>query len=339
MDDLNALRNKFDSQQRDILTSVWRYYLKNGKWIPSRLLHTTHGDKKNVRPVLEQFGGSIVYEQEETTNLYYGLTFLGLLVSSEGEYIEELLANYLRIARILALKEPTRTHVSSEEALTRLRLGPAGVMELGRALFLSPFNSGGSFSTTEWNAGLPKDIEDLPNDLQTYVCERAIEQYDSDIPVAFSERQVYRKSKGRSKVSSRADERAPDGYVDQTRIDQLIAVSSQDYDLTRLIELCRELNDCYSNGNYLAVAMLTRALLDHVPPIFGMNNFSEVANNYQSSQSFKDSMQHLDNSCRRIADAHLHVQIRPKEVLPSRIQVNFANDVDVLLAEIVRILA
>ena len=127
--------------------------------------------------------------------------------------------------------------------------------------------------------------------------------------------------------------------IDQIRIDQLNGISSQDYDLTRLIELCKELNDCYSNENYLAVAILTRSLLDHVPPIFGFNNFSEVANNYKSSRTFKDSMQHLDNSCRRIADAHLHVPIRQKEVLPSKTQVNFANDVDVLLAEIVRILA
>ena len=106
----------------------------------------------------------------------------------------------------------------------------------------------------------------------------------------------------------------------------------------KLIELCRELNECYSNENYLAVAMLTRALLDHIPPIFGFINFSEVANNYKGSRSFKASMLHLDNSCRKIADAHLHGPIRKREVLPSRTQVNFANDVDVLLSEIVRIL-
>ena len=84
--------------------------------------------------------------------------------------------------------------------------------------------------------------------------------------------------------------------------------------------------------------MLTRALLDHIPPIFGVNTFAEVANSYKSSRSFKESMLHLNNSCRKIADAHLHVPIRKKEVLPSKTQVNFTNDVDVLLAEIVRLL-
>jgi len=49
-------------------------------------------------------------------------------------------------------------------------------------------------------------------------------------------------------------------------------------------------------------------------------------------------MAHLENSARRIADAHLHTQIRARETLPTATQVNFSNDLDVLLAEIVRIL-
>jgi len=56
------------------------------------------------------------------------------------------------------------------------------------------------------------------------------------------------------------------------------------------------------------------------------------------SRSFKESMQRLDTSCRKIADSHLHIAIRKKEVLPTKTQVNFTNDVDVLLAEIVRLL-
>ena len=49
-------------------------------------------------------------------------------------------------------------------------------------------------------------------------------------------------------------------------------------------------------------------------------------------------MEHLQNSSRKIADSNLHTLIRGKESLPSQIQVNFSNDVDVLLAEIIRVL-
>jgi hypothetical protein len=124
-------------------------------------------------------------------------------------------------------------------------------------------------------------------------------------------------------------------YVDAGRLDELRVISLPDFDLTKLIQLCEELNVCYANGSYLAVTMLTRAILDHVPPIFGFRTFNEVANN-SPGRSFRNSMQHLQNSLRNIADAYLHMPIRNSETLPNKTQVNFHNDVDTLLAEIVR---
>jgi hypothetical protein len=83
--------------------------------------------------------------------------------------------------------------------------------------------------------------------------------------------------------------------------------------------------------------MLTRALMDHVPPIFGQSTFEGIANNYSGTKSFKDSMRHLQGSSRSIANAHLHTPIRRSESLPTSTQVNFRQDLDVLLSEIVRI--
>jgi hypothetical protein len=127
-------------------------------------------------------------------------------------------------------------------------------------------------------------------------------------------------------------------FVDPQRIESLRAIVSPRFDLTRVIRICEELNVAYVNECYLAVALLTRALIDHVPPIFAVGAFSGVANNYGGSRSFRESMNHLDNSARKIADAHLHVQIQAREVLPNRTQVNFSRDLDVLLAELVRVL-
>jgi hypothetical protein len=84
--------------------------------------------------------------------------------------------------------------------------------------------------------------------------------------------------------------------------------------------------------------VLTRALLDHIPPIFKCNKFSEVANNYGGSKSFKEAMKYLENSSRKIADHYLHCQIRKSESVPNVKQVDFSNDIDFLLAEIIRIL-
>ncbi len=134
------------------------------------------------------------------------------------------------------------------------------------------------------------------------------------------------------------DTAALDTFVNPNRLSELRGIKSTSYDLTRLIELCVELNKSFDNECYMAVAMITRAILDHVPPIFLCKSFPDVSNNYGGTKSFKQSMTNLELSSRKIADAHLHSQIRSKEILPNRTQVNFSNDLDVLLAEIVRLL-
>jgi hypothetical protein len=127
-------------------------------------------------------------------------------------------------------------------------------------------------------------------------------------------------------------------FIAPSRIAELSAKTPTAFDLRRLIRMCEEVNICYRDECYLAVAMLTRAILDHVPPIFGKGSFAEVANSYGGGQSFKASIQHLENSARNIANSHLHQHIRRKEVLPSKTQISFQQDMDVLLAEIIRIL-
>ena len=98
------------------------------------------------------------------------------------------------------------------------------------------------------------------------------------------------------------------------------------------------MNIAYANDCLMSVAMVVRALLDHVPPLLGKKTFADVANHYAGSNSFKKSMQSLENSLRHIADAHLHLPIRQQEVLPTGQQVDFHRDLDVLLGEIIRTL-
>lgn len=126
-------------------------------------------------------------------------------------------------------------------------------------------------------------------------------------------------------------------YINPDRIDGLKLVKNNAFDLIKLVRFCEELNISFLQGSYLSVAMLVRAIIDHVPPIFLKNTFTEVANHY-GSQSFKDSMKNLDNSSRKISNSHLHTPIRKKEILPNSNQVDFTNDLDVLLAEVLRIL-
>ncbi len=125
--------------------------------------------------------------------------------------------------------------------------------------------------------------------------------------------------------------------IDTARLSEVRTLQGTRYDLTRLVQLCEGLNACYQVGAYHAVIMLTRAILDHVPPLFGCKSFTEVANSYAGTRSFKQSMDHLQGGARNIADQHLHSQIRAVESLPNATQVNFSQHLDLLLAEIVRL--
>lgn len=125
-------------------------------------------------------------------------------------------------------------------------------------------------------------------------------------------------------------------FVDGVRVEALRGKNIA-YDLSRLLQMLTELDHAYAAESYISVTLIVRAILDHVPPLFGLGTFAEVVNNYKGTKSFKDSINHLENSSRKIADSYLHTRIRSKETLPTKTQVNFSNDLDVLLAEIVRI--
>lgn len=127
-------------------------------------------------------------------------------------------------------------------------------------------------------------------------------------------------------------------YIDSGRLAELKSLTPSKFDLSRLIRLCEELNMAHSNNCLMSIAMLVRAIVDHIPPILGQQSFTAVASNYSGAKSFKGSMQRLDTSLRSVADAHLHTQARPREVLPTFNQVDFRADLDVLLGETIRTL-
>jgi hypothetical protein len=125
-------------------------------------------------------------------------------------------------------------------------------------------------------------------------------------------------------------------FINPKRIEQLEELDSNQFDLSRLIQLCKELNFAIKTNSYHSIVLLTRALIDHIPPIFGFNKFTELANNYSGGKSFKKLMQQLDNELRNIANSHIHQKIREKDTLPNFTQVNFSQSLDVLLSEIIR---
>ena len=126
-------------------------------------------------------------------------------------------------------------------------------------------------------------------------------------------------------------------YIDVEHIQNLKKLSGRPWDFSRLVQLLSELNEAFAAEHYNSVIFLVRAILDHVPPIFGYGEFSEVVDNYGGGRSFKECMQPLDKFARKHANYYLHCRIRRKEILLTKTQVNFSPSVDMLLAEIIRI--
>lgn len=126
-------------------------------------------------------------------------------------------------------------------------------------------------------------------------------------------------------------------YINKARLNELNNIKNSNYDFNKLIQLCNEVNISWQIGNYFSVIALVRTILHHVAPIFGYNDFAQIANNYSGGPSFKKSMQHLLNSSKNIADNHLHSQIKKNDALPNETQVDYKNDLDFLLMEIVKL--
>lgn len=128
-----------------------------------------------------------------------------------------------------------------------------------------------------------------------------------------------------------------DAFVDPVRIDELSSVPASKFDVTRLVRLCEELNLCFSHRCFYAVAFITRAILDHIPPVFGLKTFKEVACNYNGGKSFKEVASHLETVSRKVSDALLHMPMRDSEALPTLAQVDARQQLDTVLGEVIRI--
>jgi hypothetical protein len=108
-------------------------------------------------------------------------------------------------------------------------------------------------------------------------------------------------------------------FLDQGVISQLKSANSSAFDLAKLIRFCEELNDSYRRGNYLACTLLMRAIMNHIPPIFGAQTFGQVISG--SGRSVKAVLSRLEDEARPIADLHAHMLIRSRESLPTKHQV------------------
>jgi len=123
-------------------------------------------------------------------------------------------------------------------------------------------------------------------------------------------------------------------FVEIEVLESIIKVKSAKHDLTKLIKFIEELNFNYKYGNYLSAILILRAILNHIPPIFGFKSFSEYVS--QTGRSTKSILQRLEDEARPIADLHSHIMIKKRENLPTKNQIEpYKSSIEVLLHEII----
>jgi hypothetical protein len=131
-------------------------------------------------------------------------------------------------------------------------------------------------------------------------------------------------------------------FVDVARIDELRMLVGGKPDPLRLVRLCEETNINFAAGCTMGAALLARTIINHVPPALGFKTFAEVANNYggdpKTQRSFKKIAQRLEETQRAIADSIAHETMREAESLPTFTQIDFSQELDLLLAEVARVL-
>ena len=126
-------------------------------------------------------------------------------------------------------------------------------------------------------------------------------------------------------------------YINLERIQALREINSEYFDFTKMIKICEEINYNFSIGNYISTITLVRTLINHIPPVFDKEKFTEVVSNYSWGKSHASLIKKLETESRHHADNHLHQVIRKSESLPNATQVDFSQSIDVLIAEIIRI--
>ena len=184
--ELDSLRRRLTDDQGAILNATWEYYRDRGEWISCRVLHHRFG-KATVLTCLGQLGTDVICGIEDEGEEYYRLTFLGVLLTAQGEESEQLLARYLEYVRNRYKDDPRLEWVGSPEVETALNLTVDRSHLLRQLIRLSHWWGGGSgFGDQEWTVGVPIDVDEIPlgPDLCGYIRQHVLRHFHPQVPSA-----------------------------------------------------------------------------------------------------------------------------------------------------------
>ncbi|MFD8750093.1 hypothetical protein ACFV0O_03785 [Kitasatospora sp. NPDC059577] len=120
----------------------------------------------------------------------------------------------------------------------------------------------------------------------------------------------------------------PPLYVETILIEGLEAkAETSAWSLDKLIQLAHELNSNYAAGNAYSCHTLLRAIIDHVPPLFGATKFEQVVANHSWGRTDKGYVTKLKDFRAQADDVlHRHIEKHPSLItmddMPPRAPLN-----------------
>ena len=351
---LQKRAERFTTLQKQILDATWNRYRETGQPLPVRSIQPLIG-KQALKDVLKGLNGSLITETQEDNARCLAITIYGALVTGHGNGIASLLVGSLDLVKQLYVDDNFIKQFDS--AKFEEKFGKENTKLFFRLLKMQiphrfPFQyAGGASDGSNWTVRIGDEVMDLyqADDTAAYLDELMAARYNEQEPMMYDDRLKRDMSVNANAFAElqhpwRIDDtpsalRAiPPSYIDPSRLDELRVIKSEKFDCTRLIVMCEELNACAARNNAHAVIMLTRAIVDHIPPVFGYKSFDQVAANYGGNRerSFKEAMERLDKHIKKVAHRLLHGQITDKEVAPTMGEVSYPGELNHLLTEVYR---
>lgn len=346
--------NGLSPVEKQFLDVIWNHFLIFDNAFPLRSVPRVIG-KQSIEDAFSGLNGGLIYETVEQGDHYFKLTLHGALLTGYGAVLASLLVRLLELVKELYESDSFIKALTREQVMARLEVSETDAKLLFKLMYLglpprmpislSRWGQDGS----SWTIDITDEVISLfrAENVVSYLDERLSAGYRFEEPCLYEQRRKHELQDGallnRSPLFVAETANPLDAtrqpYLSLSRVEDLRALTSQKFDCTRLVCMCEELNDCAAQENAHAVIMLTRAILDHVPPVFGFKTFAEVAAQYKGGgTSFKRSLERLENQSRKVADRLLHMPIRESEVAPNMHEVSFVSELETLFGEVVRVL-
>jgi hypothetical protein len=345
-----GVANNLNSEQRGLLDGLWDHLCNTGESFPKRRLRQVL-KTRSIGDVMEGMAPRLMFEQFESGEKRYSLTMWGALSSSKGDEVVALYVHLLDLVKTLHEEDDGVSQIDSDLIREKLLISESESSQLGafaRIINLPEmpiYFAGQTADRSRWFLGIKEDVVNLFDvaSSKEYFFQRLLTSWQPTAPgntlTSLLPSQPLALWWNENDPLCSVPNRATYEFIATVRLDALRSANHVEFDCTRLICLCEELNACAAGGHAHAVILLVRAVLDHIPPVFGVRSFAEVASNYGGGgQSFKASAERLQNQARKVADRMLHQIIRNREVAPEMHEVDFSRELETVLAEVCRIL-